>query len=199
MISRENDGRNRSRGQDLLPSKAPRAQLSAIWTKCQACRSEILGRHPADQLPAQERLGYPTQNPKPSSNASSKPPPTRATSSSTPSAAAAPPSRSPSASTAAGSASTSPTSPSASSSNGSPTPSARRFATPTKSSASRPTSRGPERTRRPTNKYQFQWWALGLVGARPAEAKRRAPTAESTVGFSSTTTRPPNRSKSSSP
>ena len=41
--------------------------------------------------------------------------------------------------------------------------------------------------------YQFQAWALGLVGARPAELKR-APTRASTVA-STSTTNPKARSK----
>jgi hypothetical protein len=39
------------------------------------------------------------------------------------------------------------------------------------------------------DKYQFQWWALGQVGARPP-TRRREPTAASTAASTSTTTIP---------
>ena len=50
------------------------------------------------------------------------------------------------------------------------------------------------------NRYQFQWWALGLVDARPV-VEQEGPIAASMVACISTTTRgrPRRRSKSSSP
>ena len=44
--------------------------------------------------------------------------------------------------------------------------------------------------------YQFQWWALGLVGARPAEGKK-ARTKASTAGSTSTKATPARRNRSS--
>ncbi|MGA8381340.1 MAG: hypothetical protein WB710_09450 [Stellaceae bacterium] len=45
------------------------------------------------------------------------------------------------------------------------------------------------------DKYQFQWWAVSLVDARPMAARRRAPMAASTAScfFAATGTRPKRR------
>ena len=48
------------------------------------------------------------------------------------------------------------------------------------------------------DKYQFQWWALGQVGARPAEQKKE-PIAASTAVSTSTTTSQENRNRLSFP
>ena len=88
---------------------------SNVWTDIAPINSQ-----------AQERLGYPTQKPRPSSSGSSRPAATPATPSSTPSAAAARRSPPHTSSAAAGSASTSRTSPSPSSRRGSSTHTATR-------------------------------------------------------------------------
>ena len=49
------------------------------------------------------------------------------------------------------------------------------------------------------DKYQFQWWTLGQVGARARRSRRKAPTAASTDASISTTMNPANRSRFSSP
>ena len=113
----------------------------------------------------------PPRSPKPCSNASSPPAATRATSSSTPSAAAAPPSPRPNASTAAGSASTSPTI---------AITLIRHRLRDSFGEELRPYSVLGDPKDLPSaaalaqqDRYQFEWWALGLVDARPAHDKRK--------------------------
>ncbi len=48
------------------------------------------------------------------------------------------------------------------------------------------------------DKYQFQWWALGLVGARPVEQKKGADHGIDGKILFRDDPRPPSRSKSSS-
>ena len=135
--------------------------MQDIWDDIQPINSQ-----------AAERLGYPTQKPEALLEriitASSS---TRAIASWTRSAAAAPRSPSPSSSTAAGSASTS-----------------RTAITLIKHPLGRHLqgyARGVQGHRRADDAarrrgagaedpYQFQWWALGLVGARPVEQKKGA-------------------------